>query len=209
MQPACLPRSSSEPTSNVSSCPSGGAISGTKPTVDAVVAQPLPAYWYYLLAGGGALLLLVTVTVMMILCSRRYHWAPEKSTSSSSSSTSSHHHSVMYHSCQQPYQPGLESYYYQSPNPSCNSNQNCLYPGTSSSLEPTLVITLEKNDHYGSRCWKDWTRTWKNWSNREPKNCDCPFKRICSVISTVERRDASQQRCFSPSGPWWIELNDQ
>lgn len=143
MQPACLPRSSSEPTSNVSSCPSGGAISGTKPTVDAVVAQPLPAYWYYVLAGGGALLLLVSVTAMMMLCSRRYHWTPEKS---SSSSSSGHHHSVMYHSCQQPYHPGPESYYYHSQNPSCNSNH------TSSSLEPTLVITLEKNDSYGSRC---------------------------------------------------------
>lgn len=161
MQPACLPRSSAEPTSNVSSCPSGGAISGTKPTVDTVVAQPLPAFWYYVLAGGGALLLLVTLTVMVILCGRRYHWAPEKS--SSSTVGGGHHHSVMYHSCQQPYQP--ESYYYLGQNTSCNSNHNCLYPGASASLEPTLVITLEKNDSYGSRCWLD------------QKHSDCPFKK--------------------------------
>jgi len=117
-----------------------------EPTVDTVMVQPLPAYWYYVLAAGGALLLLVTVTVVMILCCHRYHWATKKT-------SSSHHHSVMYHNSQQPYQQGQKSCY-QNQNLSCNliPNQNQLYPGASPGLEPMLTITMEKDDSYGSRC---------------------------------------------------------
>lgn len=115
-----------------------------EPTVDTVVVQPIPAYWYYVLAGGGALLLLITVTVVVILCCHRYYWAPKKT-------SGTHHHSVMYHNTQQPYLQG-----YQNQNLSCNlihsPNQNHLYPGTGPNLEPMLTITLEKEDGYDSRC---------------------------------------------------------
>lgn len=159
MQSACLPHSSTEPTSNVSSCPPGGAISGMRPTVDAVMVHPIRAYWYYVLVGGGALLLLIGVTVMMILCCQRHHWMSRKT----SSGHHHHHHpqhSVMYHNNQPANQQVPESYYL-SQNPSCNifrsTNQNHLYPGTDSSPEPKLIITLEKDDCYGSRCWNDRT----------------------------------------------------
>lgn len=123
-------------------------MSGMEPTVDSVVAQPLPAYWYYVLAGGGAILLLITVTVVTILCCHRYHWVTKKT-------SSSHHHSVMYHNSQQAYQQGQENLY-QNQNLSSNlihrPNQNHLYPGTGQSLEPMLTITLEKGDSYDSQC---------------------------------------------------------
>lgn len=142
MRSACLPPSFIVPTSNVSSCPAGGAMSGMEPTVDTVAVQPVPAYWYYVLAGGGALLLLVIVTVVVILCCHRYHWATKKT---------SHHHSVMYHSSQHPNQQGHQNCY-QNQNLSYNlvhsPNQNHLYPGTGQSLEPMLTIRLEKDDSY-------------------------------------------------------------
>lgn len=150
MQSACLPCSSTEPTSNVSSCPPGGAISGMEPTVDTVVVQPVPAFWYYVLAGGGALLVLVSITVLVILCCHRYHWATKKT-------SSSHHHSVTYRNNQLPYQQGRQNWY-QSQNPGCNlihsPNQNNLNPSTGPSLEPMLTISLEKEDSYDSQCWK-------------------------------------------------------
>lgn len=145
MRSACLPPSFIVPTSNVSSCPPGGAMSGMEPTVDTVAVQPVPAYWYYVLAGGGALLLLVIVTVVVILCCHRYHWATKKT---------SHHHSVMYHSSQHPNQQGHQNCY-QNQNLSYNlvhsPNQNHLYPGTGQSLEPMLTIRLEKDDSYDSQ----------------------------------------------------------
>lgn len=148
VQSACLPPSSTEPTSNVSSCPPGGAMSGMEPTVDTVAVQPVPAYWYYLLAGGGALLLLVTVTVVVILCCHRYHWATKKT-------SGSHHHSVMYHNNQHPNQQGHQNSCHNqnaSYNLIHNPNQNPLCPGNGPSPEPMLTIRLEKND-YDSQCW--------------------------------------------------------
>lgn len=149
MRSACLPPSSAVPTSNVSSCPPGGAMSGMEPTVDTVAVTPIPAYWYYVLAGGAALLLLVTVTVVVTLCCHRYHWAPKKT-------SGSHHHSVTYHnSQQQPDQQGLQNCY-QNQTPSYNliqsPNQNHLYPGNGPSLDPMLTIKLEKDDGCDSRC---------------------------------------------------------
>ncbi|CAB1412536.1 unnamed protein product [Pleuronectes platessa] len=146
---ACLPRSSTEPTSNVSSCPPGGAMSGMEPTVDSVVAQPLPAYWYYVLAGVGAILLLVTGTVVVILCCHRYHWATKKT------SSSGHHHSVMYQSGQHSNQQAQQNCY-QNQNLSYNlihsPDQSHLYPGPGPGPDPMLTIRLEKDDSYGSRC---------------------------------------------------------
>lgn len=179
VQSACLPRSSPEPTSNVSSCPPGGAISGMEPTVNTVVAQPVPAYWYYVLAGGGALLLLVIVTVVVTLCCHRYHWAPKK--------TSSHHHSVMYHNSQQPYQQGHQNCY-QNQNPNCNlinsPTQNHLYPGTGPSLEPMLTITLEKDDNYDSHCWNDWSNTVLSECNKAIKEEEISLKWMSNSIIT-------------------------
>lgn len=148
MRSACLPPSSVVPTSNVSSCPPGGAMSGLEPTVDTVAVQPLPAYWYYVLAGCAALLLLVTVTVVVTLCCHRYHWAPKKT-------SAGHHHSVMYHNGQHPNQPSHQNCY-QNQNLSYNliqsPNQNNLRPVTGPSLDPMLTIRLEKDDSYDSRC---------------------------------------------------------
>ena len=156
MRPACLPPSSMVPTSNVSSCPPGGAISGMEPTVDTVAVQPVPAYWYYVLAGGGALLLLVTVTVVVILCRHRYHWAPKK-TSGGHHHHHHHHHSVTYRNSQHPIQQGHQNYT-QNQNLSYNlihsPDQNHLYPGTGPSLDPMLTIRLEKDDGCDSQCWK-------------------------------------------------------
>lgn len=208
MQSACLPHSSTEPTSNVSSCPPGGAISGMEPTVDSVVVQPVPAYWYYVLAGGGALLLLVTVTVVVILCCHRYHWATKKT-------SGTHHHSVMYHNNQQPYQQNC----YQNQNPSCNlmhsPDQNHLYPGTGQSLEPMLTITLEKDDSYDSQCWKwldssDWYKFIRMLcSNKVIKGCENSLKwmRVFSIITTLQE---STWKRHSSSCCWWlISLTDQ
>ncbi|MED6245417.1 hypothetical protein ATANTOWER_002778 [Ataeniobius toweri] len=129
-----------------------GAISGLRPTVATVMVHPVPAYWYYVLVGGSALLLLIGVTVMIILCCQRNHWMNRKT---KSGHHHHHHHSVMYHNNQPAYQQGPESYY-QCQNPSCNmicsTNQNHLFPGTDSTLEPRLIITLEKDDSYSSRC---------------------------------------------------------
>ncbi|XP_006793725.1 neuropilin-2-like isoform X2 [Neolamprologus brichardi] len=125
-----------------------GAISGMEPTVDTVVVQPVPAFWYYVLAGGGALLVLVSITVLVILCCHRYHWATKKT-------SSSHHHSVTYRNNQLPYQQGHQNWY-QSQNPGCNlihsPNQNNLNPSTGPSLEPMLTVSLEKEDSYDSQC---------------------------------------------------------
>lgn len=118
-------------------------MSGMEPTVDSVVSQPLPVYWYYVLAGVGALLLLVVVTVTVILCCHRYHWAPKKS---------SHHnqnHSVTYHSNQ------LQGNYtsYQNQNMHYNLiHQNHMYPATQPNSDPTLTIRLEKDD-FDTQCW--------------------------------------------------------
>lgn len=148
MRSACLPPSFMVPSSNVSSCPPGGAMSGMEPTVDTVAVQRVPAYWYFVLAGGGALLLLITVTVVVILCCHRYHLTTKKT-------SGSHHHSVMYHSSQPSNQQGHQNCY-QNQNLSYNMihspNQNHLYPGTGQSLEPMLVIRLEKDDSYDSQC---------------------------------------------------------
>lgn len=148
MRPACLQPSSIVPTSNVSSCPPGGAMSGMEPTVDTVAVQPVSAYWYYVLAGGAALLLLITLTVVVTLCCHRYHWAPKKT-------SASHHHSVMYHNSQHPNQQGHQNSY-QNQNLSYNligsPTQNTLYPGTGPSLDPMLTIRLEKDDSYDSQC---------------------------------------------------------
>lgn len=147
VQSACLPPSTCEPSSNVSSCPPGGAMSGMEPTVDTVAVQTVPAYWYYLLAGGGALFLLVTVVVVVILCCLRYHWASKK--------TSSSHHSVMYHNSQHPSLQGHQNSYINQ-NPSFtlihSPNQNPLHPGSGSSLEPMLINRQEKDDCYDSHC---------------------------------------------------------
>lgn len=131
-----------EPTSNVSSRPAGGAISGMEPTVDTVMMQPLPAFWYYVLAGGGALLLLATVTAAMVLCCHRFHWATQKS-------GGGHHHSVMYHSSQQPCGHGQESSL-QNQNLHWNVTQNQLHSGPGPHTEP--MLTLEKGDSFDSRC---------------------------------------------------------
>lgn len=150
MRPACLPPWSIVPTSNVSSCPPGGAMSGMEPTVDTVAVQPVPTYWYYVLAGVAALLLLVIVTVLVTLCCHRYHWAPKKS-------SAGHHHSVTYHNSQQPNQQGHQNCY-QNQNLSYNRiqspNQNHLYPATgpSPSLDPMLTIRMDKDDSYDSQC---------------------------------------------------------
>lgn len=148
MGSACLPPSFIVPSSNVSSCPLGGAMSGMEPTVDTVAVQRVPAYWYFVLAGGGSLLLLVTVTVVVILCCHRYHLATKET-------SGSHHHSVMYHSSQHSNQQGHQNCY-QNQNPSCNlihsPNQSHLYPGTGRSLEPMLTIRLEKDESYDSQC---------------------------------------------------------
>lgn len=148
VQCACLPPSSTETTSNVSSCPPGGAMSGMMPTVDTVAVKPVPAYWYYLLAGGGALLLLITVTVVVILCCHRYHGATKKT-------SVSHHHSVMYHNSQHPNQQGHQHSCH-NPNASYNlihsPNQTPLIPGSRPSPEPMLTIRLEKDD-FDSQCW--------------------------------------------------------
>lgn len=148
MRPACLPSSSIVPSSNVSSCPPGDAMSGMEPTVDTVAMKPVPAYWYYVLAGGVALLLLVAVTVVVTLCCHRYHWAPKKT-------SSSHHHSVMYHNNQYPIQQDHQNCY-QNQNLSYNliqsPNQNHLYPGTGLSSDPMLTIRLDKEDSCDSQC---------------------------------------------------------
>ncbi|KAF0026179.1 hypothetical protein F2P81_020916 [Scophthalmus maximus] len=108
------------------------AMSGMEPTVDTVVAQPVPAYWYYVLAGVGAILLLVTVTVVVILCCHRYHWATKK--------TSGHHHSVMYHNSQHPNQQAHQNCYQ-----SQHLSYNLIHSPNPHHLYPGIVITISLN----------------------------------------------------------------
>lgn len=123
-------------------------MSVMEPTVDTVVAQPVPVFWYYVLAGVGAVMLLVTVTVVVILCCHRYHRAAK-------TTGSGHHHSVAYHSSPHPNLPAQQNCY-QNTNLSYNlihsPKQNQLYPGAGQAFDPMMTIRLDKDNSYDSQC---------------------------------------------------------
>ncbi|NXI29243.1 NRP2 protein, partial [Sterrhoptilus dennistouni] len=61
------------------SSPGATLLPGTKPTVDTVSVQPIPAYWYYVIAAGGAVVVLVSVALALVLHYHRFRYAAKKS----------------------------------------------------------------------------------------------------------------------------------
>ncbi|XP_039926112.1 neuropilin-2 isoform X5 [Hirundo rustica] len=59
--------------------PGATLLPGTKPTVDTVSVQPIPAYWYYVIAAGGAVVVLVSVALALVLHYHRFRYAAKKS----------------------------------------------------------------------------------------------------------------------------------
>ena len=147
---------------------------GTEPTVNTMVAQPAPAYWFYVLVGGGALLLLTTVTLLTVLCCHRCYLANKKQSRTTCSHLHQHHHSVLYHDNelrplqqQHEYQqpqgpPGYPGYHprlqpqtlQQQQQPPAPGPQCVFLPSAPAlpSLESMLNIRLDKDELYDSVC---------------------------------------------------------
>ncbi|NWT61554.1 NRP2 protein, partial [Erythrocercus mccallii] len=63
----------------ITAFPGATLLPGTKPTVDTVSVQPIPAYWYYVIAAGGAVVVLVSVALALVLHYHRFRYAAKKS----------------------------------------------------------------------------------------------------------------------------------